>query len=52
MKKVFVVIENVDGFDEVRKIFAKERDALIYMDDVQHESRGENPVCVVPMDVE
>ena len=52
MKKVFLVIENVDGFDEVLKVFAKEADALIYMDDVISESRGENPVCVVPMIVE
>lgn len=52
MKKVFVVIENVDGFDEVRKVFANEAPALIYMDEVRSESRGENDVCVVPMEVE
>ena len=52
MSKVFVVIENVDGFDEIRKIFAKEAPAVQFMEELQYETKGENPVCVVPMEVE
>lgn len=52
MSKVFVVIENIDGSDEIVKIFAKEAPAVRFMEELQYETKGENPVCVVPMEVE